>query len=191
MSGSGLRRSHRPSRQELVPVGRACDRPPSASHGHSCSGMLSRALLPALVEGPFDGENRPSVLVVDRDPDRRLFLRTSLRGRCRVVTAASWEEGTAHLHHCPPRVLIVGSVSGGTEREACGTATLCGPEVPAVLRLWVARPAPEWADATLRHPFTPAELIGTIEPLLRNDGTADNDGLAEADAVSGASPSRD
>lgn len=144
--------------------------------------MLNGALLSTLVCSRSEGEARPSVLVVDRDADCRLFLRSSLRRRCRVVTTASGEAAAAHLRHCPPRALIVGGVPAGKGREAL-RAELRDPEAPAVLRLWTVRPPSEWADATLRHPFTRAELMGAVDHLLRNEAM-------EADALPGGPSSR-
>jgi hypothetical protein len=120
------------------------------------------------------------VLVVDRSADRRLFLRTSLRERCRIATASTGDEGAAHLHHCPPQALIVGEIPGGEDRAAL-RAGLCGPEAPATLSLWTREPPSGWADAALRHPFTRETLIQTVDRLLWGE-------RSEEDKVEAADP---
>jgi len=128
--------------------------------------MMSGAFLSPLVQ-PSPGQGRPSVLVVDRSADRRLFLRTSLQDRCRVATAATGDEGVAHLRHCPPRALIVGGVPGD-EGRAVFRAGGRGARGPATLTLWATGAPSEWADAALRHPFTREDLIRTVDRLLRD-----------------------
>ena len=145
---------------------------------------MNEGLLPTLVGPQSEPEARPRVLVVDRSMDRRLFLRASLQERCRVALAPTETDGAAHLRHCPPRALVVGGVPGRTEHEPLRTE-LRRSGGPATLKLWATRPSPEWPDATLRHPFTQADLIRAVDRLLRADAISDDDGLGAAGALLG------
>lgn len=142
--------------------------------------MMNGAFFSTLVH-PSPGRERPSVLVVDRSADRRLFLRTSLRGRCRVATASSGDEGAAHLRHCPPQALIVGGILD-EEDQAALHAELRGAKGPATLTVWTTGRPPDWADAALRHPFTREALIRVVDRLLHG-GRSEGAGPAAADAL--------
>ena len=144
---------------------------------------MNEGLLPTLLVGPqSETEARPRVLVVDRSMDRRLFLRASLQDRCRVVLAPTGMDGAAHLRHCPPRALVIGGVAGRTEHDAL-RAELQRSEGPATLKLWATRPSPKWPDATLRHPFTRADLIRAVDRVLCGDATKGDGGLGAAGAL--------
>jgi CheY-like chemotaxis protein len=138
--------------------------------------MMNGAFLTTLLQSSSGGA-RPTVLVVDRNADRRLFLRTSLRERCRVATASTGDEGAAHLRHCPPQAVILGGVPDDKDRAAL-RAGLCGPEAPATLSLWTREPPTGWADAALRHPFTRETLIQTVDRLLRGERSEEDKGEA-------------
>jgi CheY-like chemotaxis protein len=138
--------------------------------------MMNGVFLSPLVRSPSQW-GKPSVLVVDRSADRRLFLRTSLRERCRVATASTSGEGAAHLRQCPPQAVILGGVPDDKGRAAL-RAGFRGPGAPATLALWTREPPSEWADATLRQPFTREALIQAVDRLLR-DGRSGG-GSAEA-----------
>lgn len=136
---------------------------------HDRSGMLSGIPLSTLVR-PRSGEVRPYVLVVDRSSDRRLFLRTSLRRRCRVMaTASTGKEGIARLRRCSPCGVVLGGLSE-EDRDAFRTVFSAGGR-PAVLKLWATRPPSGWVDAALRHPFTRADLIRAVDQLLSGETT--------------------
>lgn len=141
--------------------------------------MANGSLLSTLVCPPADGAVRPSVLVVDQCADHRRFLRSSLRRRCRVVAAATREEGAAHLRHSPPRGLVLGRLPEGEGREAF-RAVLHRTGAPATLKLWATRPPSDAIDVALRHPFTRADLIRAVDRLLRDDATKSDDGWGEA-----------
>lgn len=114
---------------------------------------MNAGLLPPLADPPPELQTRPLVLVVNRSPDRRLFLQTSLQGRCRVATASTGAEGAMHLRRCSPRALVAGRASGRAAREAL-EADLQGPEAPATLTLWV----------TIRRPNGPTRPSGIPLP---------------------------
>lgn len=141
--------------------------------------MANGLFLSTLVCPPADGAARPSVLVVDQRADHRRFLRSSLRRRCRVVTAASCEEGAVHLRHGPPRGLVLGRLPEGEGREAF-RAALRRTGAPATLKLWATRPPSDAIDVALRHPFTRADLIRAVDRLLRADAAKSDDGRGEA-----------
>ncbi|WP_263787753.1 hypothetical protein [Salinibacter grassmerensis] len=149
---------------------------------------MNAGLLPPLVEPPSGLRTRPLVLVVDRSANRRLFLQTSLRERCRVVTASTAAEGTMHLRRRSPRALVAGGLPGSAAREAL-RAELQGSEAPATLKLWVTRPSPEWSDAALRHPFTRANLVQAVAHLLP-DGTLPDSEQPGTDVSQDQSPPR-
>ncbi|WP_263834846.1 hypothetical protein [Salinibacter sp.] len=149
---------------------------------------MNAGLLPPLAD-PSDLQTRPLVLVVDRSPDRRLFLQTSLGGRCRVATASTGREGAMHLRRHSPRALVAGRASGRAAREVL-PAVLQGPEAPATLTLWATQPSPEWADAALRHPFTRADLLRAVAHLLSGGTSSPENQQAGPDASPDWSPPR-
>ncbi|WP_162890703.1 hypothetical protein [Salinibacter ruber] len=132
---------------------------------------MNAGLLPPLADPPPELQTRPLVLVVNRSPDRRLFLQTSLQGRCRVATASTGAEGAMHLRRCSPRALVAG-------------------RAPATLTLWVTHPSPEWADAALRHPFTRADLVQAVAHLLSGGTSSPDNEQAGTDASPDRSPPR-
>ncbi|MCS3640391.1 hypothetical protein [Salinibacter ruber] len=150
---------------------------------------MNAGLLPPLADPPPELQTRPLVLVVNRSPDRRLFLQTSLQGRCRVATASTGAEGAMHLRRCSPRALVAGRASGRAAREAL-EANLQGRETPATLTLWVTHPSPKWADAALRHPFTRADLLQAVAHLLSGGTSSPDNEQAGTDASPDRSPPR-
>jgi len=150
---------------------------------------MNAGLLPPLADPPSELQTRPLVLVVDRSPDRRLFLQASLRGRCRVATASTGAAGATHLRRRSPRALVAGGLSGRAAREAL-RAELRGPEAPASLKLWVTHPSPEWSDAALRHPFTRADLVQAVDHLLLDERSPSDNEQAGTDVSQDRSPPR-
>lgn len=108
-----------------------------------------------------------SLLIVGADMDLRLFLRGSLQRWFRLAEAATGEAAVEHLTHCPPRGLIAARLTTG-DKEALISA-LSEADGPPVLKLWSTCPPAGWADETLRHPFTRANLLRAVNRLVYSD----------------------
>lgn len=109
-------------------------------------------------------QSPPSILIVEKDPDLRAFLRASLQRWYQVAEVSDGAEAVQHLEHCPPRALIVGRVT--PEGEEALVSTLGEGNAPSVLRLWSRCPPAGWADRALRHPFMRIDLLQVVDRLV-------------------------
>jgi ribonuclease P protein subunit RPR2 len=121
--------------------------------------------------------SRPRVLVVDDDPGLRLLLRTTIaQSGVDVREAESAEEAAAVVATWPPSVVVSDVGLPGVDG-----VSFCrrlkeeqGGEAPAVVLLTGAEISPAaarvaGADALLRKPFSPLELVGVLERLIGRD----------------------
>lgn len=130
--------------------------------------MTNRPLVhtsPLCRSGP---KSPPSLLVVGKSVDLRLFLRAGLQKGYRIVTKGEGEEGARCLTHGTPQGLVVGQISGKGEQALA--AALRDAKAPPVLKLWATALPPDWADRALRHPFTRADLLRAVGRLVHGKG---------------------
>lgn len=121
-------------------------------------------------------QSPPSILVVERDPDLREFLRVSLQRWYQVAEVSDGVAAAEHLEHCPPRGLIVGQLTSRGE-EALLEA-LQETDAPPVLKMWAVCPPAGWADESLRHPFMRIDLLRAVDRLVhaeRQEGTSEEE----------------
>jgi ribonuclease P protein subunit RPR2 len=126
----------------------------------------------------------PRVLVVDDDPSLRLLLRTTMaESHLEVREAGSAEQAASLVASWRPSLVILDVGLPGLDgvsfcRQLKETY---GKQAPAVVLLTGTDLSPTaarvaGADALLRKPFSPLELVGTIERLLgRKSGVSDAD----------------
>lgn len=127
-------------------------------------------------------QSPPSLLIVERDPDLREFLRVSLQKWYQIAAVSDGTGAVEHLEHCPPRGLIVGQMTAPGE-EALVSA-LRNADAPPVLRLWSVCPPTGWADEALRHPFMRIDLLRAVDRLVHAEpeeepGDDEGAGLSE------------
>lgn len=136
-------------------------------------GMTDRPPSPSNDPQRLTEEVSPSLLIVGRDADTRQFLRAGLRRWYQIAEADAGKPVVQHLTHCPPEALIASRMTAG-DQEALLSA-LHERKAPPVLKLWARRPPAGWADETLRHPFTRADLQRAVDRLVYGED-ADDEG---------------
>jgi response regulator RpfG family c-di-GMP phosphodiesterase len=132
----------------------------------------------------------PRVLVVDDDPSLRLLLRATMaESDLEVREAESAEQAATLVASWRPTLVILDVGLPGLDG-----VSFCrqlkeeyAEQAPAVVLLTGTDLSPTTArvagaDALLRKPFSPLELVGTIERLLGRDRGADEPMLREARA---------
>ena len=109
-----------------------------------------------------------TVLVVDDEPDIRYLLRVTLElAGYRVVEAAHGEAALEQVRDSPPQLVLTDQMmpvmNGGEliERLRAETSTKAIP----IVMVSGTRSVQPGADALLRKPFDPAELIVLVDRL--------------------------
>ena len=126
---------------------------------------------------PDEGRQR-RVLVVDDDPALRLLLRTTLADdRCAVEEAASAEDAAALVRFWRPAVVVLDVGLPGVDGLSFSRELERDPTFgsPTVILLTGAETTAEQArragaDALLRKPFSPLDLVTLVERLTGDGG---------------------
>ena len=142
----------------------------AAEHGDD-EAVAAHALAP---EPPVPAPGRLRILLVDDDPNLRVLLSTTLAAdECAVEEAGSAEEAREVARFWRPSLVVLDvglpGMSGLAFCEELATRPVYG--APRVILLTGGDVSPEdaaaaRADALLRKPFSPLDLIGTIDRLL-------------------------
>ena len=125
-----------------------------------------------------DSQPRASVLIVDDDPGFRTLLRTTIeQSDLVVIEAASAEEAGKMIARLQPSALVLDvGLPGLDGLSFCGRLKAqLGAAAPAVVlltgtELTAAEVNAAGADATLRKPVSPLDLIGVLERLIGSSG---------------------
>lgn len=144
------------------------------NQAETVEGVCPDLLLQAEQQGP-DYRDLPTVLIVEDDPDTRLFLNKELLQHYKVIEAGSAEEGLELARNCIPDVVISDIMLPG----------ICGDKMCQILRseiqtdhipviLLTAKVSEEdrvsgfkcGADAYLTKPFRIEELLVRINNLV-------------------------
>ena len=124
-----------------------------------------------------DDEPKPIALIIDDNSDIRLFLRTLLSDKYRVLSAANGEEGLRKAQETVPDIIICDvmmPVMDGLECCRRIKTTPATSHIPVLMLTACSmdeqrvRGLEEGADAYIAKPFSSAVLLAQMESLISN-----------------------
>ena len=124
-----------------------------------------------------DDEPKPIALIIDDNADIRLFLRTLLADKYRVLSAPDGEEGLRKAQETVPDIIICDvmmPVMDGLECCRLLKTTPATSHIPVLMLTACSmdeqrvRGLEEGADAYIAKPFSSAVLLAQMDSLIRN-----------------------